>query len=55
MTGFFSVCVYSQDNFTADADMGVYVCTHTAIIIYACVDKIYMIRMHVNIAIEVCV
>lgn len=49
------MCVYSGDNFTADADMGVYVCTHIAIIISARVDKIYTIWMHVNTAIEVCV
>lgn len=55
MTETFFLCVYSRDNFTADTVMGVYVCTHIAIIIYALVDKIYTIWMHVNIAIEVCV
>lgn len=49
------MCVYSRDNFPADPDMGVYVCTQRVIIIYACVDKIYMIWMHVNTVIEVCV
>lgn len=42
MTYFF-LCVYSRDNSTADTDMGVYVCTHTVIIIYVCVDKIYTV------------
>lgn len=47
------IYIYPRDNFTADTDMGVYVCTHLAIIIYACVDKMYTIWMHVNRAIEV--